>query len=110
MIHVSKETAKLLNDAGWKEKTFFAYTEKSDDPVVTCSCPHDVVYAPTAQELIDELPLNTEGGHVTITKCKDEDGNVHNIITGVTGGDVFRFNESNLVEAIAALWISIQPV
>jgi hypothetical protein len=62
MITVSLETAKKLQEAGWRKESHFTYNNTKDlfyfaNPIEAKYQTRTFVYCPTAQEILDELPI-----------------------------------------------------
>lgn len=118
-ITPSFETCKALKEAGFKQETEFYYHEDEwdnisldhkaleDDHGEYCGRILRICAAPTAEEIMEELPatLGTPYYRLTITL---EDGNGPNKYCAYYGEDKYKeigFWNSNLSEALASLWL-----
>lgn len=104
MITVSLETAKRLRKAGWNKPTYFIwYFENKEYTlkyypffIVDTMQVTDDLYAPTLQEILEELPHR-----VNLYIAKDH----YCIATTVKEYPIIK--DKNPVEAAAELWMKI---
>jgi len=105
--HVSLETAKRLDEAGWAKETQQHYGLDDDEKpelgfALWTGFPDDdeeYYYAPDIAELLEELP----GG--TFIHRYDE---TPKYFVSKQGAYVGEFEGDNLIELLAKLWIKLQ--
>lgn len=106
MIHkVSLETAKLLKENGFRKECHFGYC----DGELECNpSPTEwPIYAPTTDELLEELPWHTQ-------IYKGTDGNLGQYICHLDARSVIGqketkwFYHKDLCEALAQMWLYLK--
>lgn len=114
-VVVSQYWAKQMNEAGWPhEPTYFFWTKSTRKdsfwrclPIVGAKrlannqirCKREIIAAPTAEEILRELPANIDG-YLKIEMCDDKSGYRMKYQNKTNYG----ICEDTLANAAAAMW------
>lgn len=103
-ITVSLEWAKKMKEAGWNEKTVFAFDHRFDYYELDDFYGFGAIFAPTAEEILRRLPNNFEGIPLRIQYEKDGSILVGYAYSKDGTQPMYRGDRDSLANAAAAMW------